>query len=319
MRLEQLEYLIDIAKTSSMNVSAERLFVAQPSLSEAMTKLEDELDTTLFERSKKGVRLTKTGEIAINWAEIILKNIEDMKDEIVSAEEMVQFGKNIQGELSIGSISICNNILVSRIVSSLAKQYPHLLLKVYDMARDEIIQSLRDHKINIGLISMLCIDGKVFNQERNLAFCNDEHILVEKIFAEPMVFIADKQFVRLKQKQVSFRDMTHYPIILFQEDIHAPIGQREMLEQFGDFQITLNTNNFAVFRQALRDGVGIGLALKSSISKIFDDEQASDIINFRTIQIKENVTIDYFTLEKEEKANSLQNQLFKRRLKFLLQ
>lgn len=318
MRLEQLEYLVDIAKTSSMNVSAERLFVAQPSLSEAMTKLEDEFDTILFERSKKGVRLTKTGEIAVDWAEHILKDIDSMRQEIIAAEELLQFGKNIQGELSIGSISICNNILISRIISSLAKQHPHLLLKVYDMSREEIIQSLRDRKINIGLISMLCIDGKVFNQERNLAFCNEEHILVEKIFDEPMVFIADKQFVHLKQKQVSFRDMTQYPIVLFQEDIHSPIGQREMLEQFGDFQIMLNTNNFAVFRQALRDGVGIGLALKSSVGKIFDDEMSSDIINFKIIQIKENVTIDYFTLEKEEAANSLQNQLFKRRLKLLL-
>lgn len=318
MRLEQLEYLVDIAKTNSMNVSAERLFVAQPSLSDAMTKLEDELETTLFERSKKGVRLTKTGEIAVQWAEIILKNIADMKQDIVGAEEILQFGQNIQGELFIGGMPTCNNIITPRIISGLAKRHPHLLLKVYDMTLEEILQSLREDKINIGLVGMLCVNGAIFNQQRGAVFYNEPGFRVEKIFTEPMVFIADKQFVHSKKKQVSFAEMTQTPIILFQEDIHTPSGQRGLLEQFGDFQIALNTNNFAVFRQALRDGVGIGLALRSSINKIFDDESSSDVINFKTIQIEENVTIDYFIVEKEDSADSLQNQLFKRRLKLLV-
>lgn len=53
MRIEQLEYFVDVAKTHSLNISAERLFVTQPTISEAIHKLEEELGSDLLLRSKK--------------------------------------------------------------------------------------------------------------------------------------------------------------------------------------------------------------------------------------------------------------------------
>ena len=55
MRIEQLEYFLDVAKTKSLNASAERLFVTQPTISEAIHKLEEELESDLLTRSSKGV------------------------------------------------------------------------------------------------------------------------------------------------------------------------------------------------------------------------------------------------------------------------
>ena len=62
MRIEQLLYLSEIAKTHSISIAANNLFVSQPAISTAIKKLEEELDVTLFSRSKNGVFLTPIGE-----------------------------------------------------------------------------------------------------------------------------------------------------------------------------------------------------------------------------------------------------------------
>lgn len=59
MRVEQLNYLLETAKTASINKSSERLHITQQSLNSSLTKLEQELGVKLLERSSKGVSLTK--------------------------------------------------------------------------------------------------------------------------------------------------------------------------------------------------------------------------------------------------------------------
>src|SRR5574344_795192 len=68
MTLTQLHYVITIAKTGSMNKAAELLYVAQPSLTNAIKELEKELGITLFFRNGKGVTLTNDGSEFLQYA-----------------------------------------------------------------------------------------------------------------------------------------------------------------------------------------------------------------------------------------------------------
>ena len=62
MTLQQLRYVIEVAKTGSMNVAAKQLFVSQPSLSMAIRELENDVHISIFERTTKGVVITAEGE-----------------------------------------------------------------------------------------------------------------------------------------------------------------------------------------------------------------------------------------------------------------
>ncbi|KHF37283.1 HTH-type transcriptional regulator GltC [Paenibacillus sp. P1XP2] len=61
MTLQQLKYVIEVANRGSMNEAAKRLFISQPSLSNAIKELETELRITIFERTNKGITLSKEG------------------------------------------------------------------------------------------------------------------------------------------------------------------------------------------------------------------------------------------------------------------
>ena len=72
MRIEQLEYFLEIARTGSINRAAENLFLTQPGLSSAVKSLEKELGTTLLIRTSSGIDLTKDGQVIAENASAVL-------------------------------------------------------------------------------------------------------------------------------------------------------------------------------------------------------------------------------------------------------
>ena len=68
MTLQQLRYVITIAKYNSMNKAAKELFVSQPNMSETVRSLEEELNIKIFNRSNKGIVMTPEGEEFLSYA-----------------------------------------------------------------------------------------------------------------------------------------------------------------------------------------------------------------------------------------------------------
>ncbi len=103
MRLEQLYYMIEIAKTHSFSIAAENLFIGQSTLSETIKKFEDELDVSLFSRSKNGVYLTPVGEEILEIALQVTRLTAQIKT--VAQQSVQPDCSDIKGELDI-SVSI---------------------------------------------------------------------------------------------------------------------------------------------------------------------------------------------------------------------
>lgn len=80
MNLLHMKYAVEVAKTGSINKTAEKLYVGQPNLSRAIKELEASLGTTIFERSTKGMMLTPDGEIFVRYAKTILKEIDSIEE-----------------------------------------------------------------------------------------------------------------------------------------------------------------------------------------------------------------------------------------------
>ena len=85
MQLTVLRYLIAAAEEGSFTRAAEKLYVAQPSLSQAIHALENELGVRLFQRTGRSVRLTPSGEACLKWARSVVSSEESMRTYIGSA------------------------------------------------------------------------------------------------------------------------------------------------------------------------------------------------------------------------------------------
>ncbi len=86
MTLTQLKYVIVIADTHSMNEAARTLFIAQPSLSQAVRELEEEIGITLFLRSNRGVKVTPQGEEFLGYARQVVEQYRLVEDRYIEKQ-----------------------------------------------------------------------------------------------------------------------------------------------------------------------------------------------------------------------------------------
>lgn len=73
MTLQQLKYIVAVAKTGTFSEAAKTLFLSQPSLTKAIKELEKEMGVTIFDRTNKGVSVSKEGEIFLGYARQVLE------------------------------------------------------------------------------------------------------------------------------------------------------------------------------------------------------------------------------------------------------
>lgn len=90
MDITALEYFKIIAESGSLTKAAQQLHITQPAMSAMLKKLEEELEVELFDRSPNRIHLNKAGEVALVHVNTILRNVEQLKADVLSAARQIQ-------------------------------------------------------------------------------------------------------------------------------------------------------------------------------------------------------------------------------------
>lgn len=135
-----------VAKCRNISGAARELYISQPAISKAISKLEQNLNTTLFLRSSRGVRLTETGEL-------LFRQVESAFAAITQGEEqLLRIQKLGMGHLSIGaSTTLCKYVLLP-ILRPFVSQHPHIQISISCQSSYETMEALEKGTIDIGLI-----------------------------------------------------------------------------------------------------------------------------------------------------------------------
>lgn len=153
----------ETAICGNISSAAKNLYISQPAISKAISRLEANLSTTLFTRSSRGVKLTAEGEL-------LFKQIDTAFHAIRQGEEQLQRHLDLGiGQLSIGvSTTLCKYMLLPYLQRYI-KENPHVKLSLYCQSSLETIAGLESGKLDIGLIGESDHMG-------DLAFCPVEEI-----------------------------------------------------------------------------------------------------------------------------------------------
>ena len=144
--LRQLEYFTSIAETGSIAAASRVLNVSSPSISTALTQLEDELGTSLFVRQRaQGLSLTEAGRTLEAQATKIL----------LEASELTRLAGNssdtVQGQLRLGCLVTFAQIVVPKLRRSFEAQHPAVSLSQSELTQPEIFAALRRAEIDLSL------------------------------------------------------------------------------------------------------------------------------------------------------------------------
>ena len=145
MNIQQLKYIVAVNRFRSFAKAAEACNVSQPTLSAMLVKLEDELDTRIFERNNKSVAPTTEGEKIIRQAELALLEIERIS-EIVKEDKGEVGGKFV---ISVGP-TIAPYIL-PKFIKHYREHYPSVDLTICEMKADFMLEALVRGEIDAGI------------------------------------------------------------------------------------------------------------------------------------------------------------------------
>lgn len=180
MNLQQLEYIIAVDNLRHFDKAAKHCFVTQPTLSMMIQKLEEELNIKIFDRSKQPVTPTEAGVVAIAQAKIILQEAKKMK------EVIDEFKGEIKGELKIGIIPTVAPYLLPLFLNKFLNKYPFLKIKITELTTELIIEKLKHHHIDIGILATplnnIALNETPLYYEQFVVYASKEEKLLKKKF-----------------------------------------------------------------------------------------------------------------------------------------
>ena len=148
MELQQLRYLCAIADTGSFSRAAEHCHVAQPSLSQQISKLEEELGTRLFDRLGRSVRLTDAGRTFLPHARTVLHQTELARSEVEGRR------RDARGTVIVGVIPTIAPYYLPDRIAAFSRRFPEATLRIVEETTPVLVESLRNLAIDIAILSL---------------------------------------------------------------------------------------------------------------------------------------------------------------------
>lgn len=202
--LQQLKYVIEVANRRSINEAAKRLFITQPSLSNAIKDLEEEIQISIFERSNKGITLSKEGVEFLSYARQVVEQAELLESRYLNAKPSPQ-----HFSVSTQHYAFAVNAFVSLVQEFGLDEYEFALreTKTY-----EIIEDVKTLRSEIGILYLNEFNEKVINKMLKAA-----NLHFNSLFkAKPHVFISIKNPLA-HQSIVTIEQLQEYPYLSFDQ------------------------------------------------------------------------------------------------------
>jgi LysR family transcriptional regulator, hydrogen peroxide-inducible genes activator len=203
MELHQLRYFVAVAELGQFTRAAERCLVAQPSLSQQISKLEKELRQPLFERLGRTVRLTDAGRLLYEQAVSILGSMEEAKRLVADA------ACEPDGVVTVGVIPTVAPFLMPSLANDFQCRYPRSRIFINEDLTANVIENCLRGELDVGVLALPV---------------TDDRLLVERLLDEELLLALPAGHALAKKRKVTIQDLNGQPFILLSE-MHC-LGQQ---------------------------------------------------------------------------------------------
>jgi DNA-binding transcriptional LysR family regulator len=148
MTLQQLTYFLAAAEHGSFSAAAESLFMAQPSVSEQIRRLEAELGVPLFVRVGRGLRLTEAGRLFLPHAERTVEAAREAGESVHEVREITG------GTVTFGTFGSAHHYLLVGLLQDFRTQYPQVRVRAIGQNSAEVADAVREGDLEAGLIAL---------------------------------------------------------------------------------------------------------------------------------------------------------------------
>ncbi|MFV0574656.1 MAG: DNA-binding transcriptional regulator OxyR [Vibrio sp.] len=192
MNIRDFEYLVALAEHKHFRKAAEACFVSQPTLSGQIRKMEDELGTSLLERSSRRVLFTDSGLQLVSQAKRVLAEVK-MFTEMASLQ-----GKEMSGPLHIGFIPTVGPYLLPKIIQPLKKEFPDLELFLHEAQTHQLVRQLEEGRLDCIVLASVA---------------ETEPFIELEMFDEPLVIAVPESHKWAEQEELDMHELKGHTVL----------------------------------------------------------------------------------------------------------
>lgn len=242
MDIRQLRYFMEIARQNNFTKAANLLHIAQPAVSVAIRKLEEELDLILFNRQEKKISLTAEGEI-------FLEHVKRIMDEVKAAEMEMGALKGLErGEVRLGIPPMLGAYFFPRIISGFMEKHPSLHLSVYGDGAWKIQSMLSSSELDMGVIV-----GSVF----------PEDLEVHRFMREEVVVCVNSEHHLAQRSSITYQDFAKQDLVFYKEGYYLRELIFDIFKKKGIVpNVLVETNLFSLVAALVLNGRGVSVCLR---------------------------------------------------------
>lgn len=209
MRIEQLEYVLAVAHYGSLSRASEAIFIGQPTLSSAISTLENELGNPLFRRTRRGMNLTQLGQD-------LLPLIEKTVDDFYAIKKRAGTGRPTLTHLHLMTAAPTRNVMCDAISRS-QNIFPTVHFYLHQRVSSNIMRSVADNTASIGL--SVALD---YQLQRHQEYAKNIGMRCMPMFNDRLILVCKSGGRFSELKECSFEQLTEFTPIALPNDVVQP-------------------------------------------------------------------------------------------------
>ena len=240
IEFRHLETFCRVAELKSFSKAADDLFLTQPTVSGHILSLEQSLSLRLFDRASREVRLTKSGEVFLEYASRILS----LRQDLLNA--LSEFSLGIRGELSLGTSTIPGEYLLPKLIGDFKKEHPSFIISLKIADTREVIQYVLQDHVEFGIIG---------------ARLNHPSLHYEKFEEDEIIVVAPSDHPLVRKKRATLDELSKEPWIIREEGSGTRIAVEKALRRKGksltQFNVVMEMGSTSSVKEGVKARLGL--------------------------------------------------------------
>lgn len=277
INLNLYKIFYEVALSESISDASKKLFISQSAVSKAIKKLEEDLNTNLFYRNSKGVKLTEEGEELLFYVEEAFNNLDTAKRAMIESKTLNK------GKISIGVPSQIGSFYIFEDITNFHKKYPNIEITIISKTTTQLLKLLEQHEIDF-IIDTSPINTKIDN------------IIIQPLIEVKKCFVAKSDTSIDVDKINTIKDLANYPLVL---PIKGTDNRKQLDKIFEKNNVELNDviniHTSEMIAGSIKKDLGIGYIISDVVKDNVENGE------FKIININEKlpkITINLIYIEK---------------------
>ena len=250
MDLRQLEIFVKVAELGSFSKAADALFLTQPTVSEHIRTLEDELGVRLLDRLGRGAAVTKGGALLLSYAQRLLALAREAR------QAMESFQGRMSGELLVGASTIPGEYILPALIGRFKEKFPDIAITLLIGSSQAVTEWVAEGRAEVGVVGAR-------SSHRGIDF--------RELMPDDIALIVSATHPWHGRKQVTIEELRGEPLLLRERGSGTRGALETALAEAGTslaaFRVVGEMGSTQAIKQAVKAGVGVSLVSRRAVEE----------------------------------------------------